>query len=58
MFVIVFVDDIFIYSRSEEEHTNHFGLCFNSSRTNNSLKSSVNVILPKFCGFSLAYCYR
>ena len=31
MFLIVFIDDIFVYSRSEEEHDNHLRQILNSS---------------------------
>lgn len=39
----MFIDDIFVYSSSENEHTNHFNIVLQVLMTNNSLQSLVNV---------------
>ncbi|WMV29541.1 hypothetical protein MTR67_022926, partial [Solanum verrucosum] len=52
MLVIVFIDDILIYYRSEDKYTNPLELCCKSSRTNNSLQRFLIVIfLIRFVAF-------
>ena len=43
LFVIVFIDDILIYSRSEEEHASHFRVVLRLSKIANYSLSLVNV---------------
>ena len=42
-FVIVFIDDILVYSRSELEHERHLGLVLQTLRQHHCMPSSANV---------------
>ena len=42
MFVIVFIDDILVYSRNKEDHANHLRIVLQVLRTDNYLLNLVN----------------
>jgi hypothetical protein len=42
-FVVVFIDDILVYSKSTEEHEEHFESCFKDCGIINSMQSLVSV---------------
>ena len=45
-FVIIFIDDILVYSKSEDEHMNHLGVVLQVLRSTNYFPSIVKV---SFC---------
>jgi hypothetical protein len=46
-FVVVFIDDILIYSKSEEEHARHLHVILQRLRTINSMPNSASVLLAE-----------
>ena len=42
-FVVIFIDDILVYSKSREDHERHLRIVLQTLRENNFLLSSINV---------------